>query len=115
MSESAAVCLFNSPDNIHSPGSDATGGTGDSPGRRAQSEGHRRKAVELSDKVKELVAVGASITANCQPCLEYHVEKALGFGADPGEVGEAIERGKRVRKGASGKMDTFAAEFEVTS
>ena len=61
--------------------------------------------MELSEKVKELVAVGASITANCQPCLQYHAEKALASGADSGEVKAAIEVGKQVRKGASAKMD----------
>jgi len=71
--------------------------------------------MELSDKVKELVAVGASITANCQPCLQHHAEKALGFGADSEEVKAAIEVGKRVRKGASAKMDCFSSEIEVKS
>ncbi len=37
--------------------------------------------MELNEKIRELVAVGASITANCQPCLQLHVEKALGAGA----------------------------------
>ena len=71
--------------------------------------------MELSDKVKELVAVGASITANCQPCLQHHVEKALAFGADSEEVKAAIEVGKRVRKGASAKMDAFSSGMEVMS
>lgn len=71
--------------------------------------------MELSDKLKELVAVGASITANCQPCLRHHVEKALGFGAAPEEVKAAIEVGKRVRKGASAKMDSVLSEMEVAS
>ena len=71
--------------------------------------------MELSDKVKELVAVGASITANCQPCLQHHSGKALAFGADPEEVKAAIEMGKRVRKGASAKMDSFCSETEVKS
>ena len=67
----------------------------------------------MSEKIKELVAVGASITANCQPCLQYHTDKALEFGADPGEIAEAIEMGKRVRKGASAKMDTYASSLKV--
>lgn len=71
--------------------------------------------MELSDKLKELVAVGASVTANCQPCLQHHVEKALEFGAASEEVKAAIEIGKRVRKGASGKMDSFFSEMEVMS
>ncbi|MBP2677820.1 MAG: alkylhydroperoxidase like protein, AhpD family [Deltaproteobacteria bacterium] len=65
--------------------------------------------MELNEKVKELVAVGASVTANCQPCLQYHVEKALASGADSGEVKASIEVGKQVRKGASAKMDQFSS------
>jgi len=70
--------------------------------------------MEPSEKVKELVAVGASITANCQPCLQYHVEKAIASGADAEEVKAAIEVGRQVRKGASAKMDQFAAGMKET-
>ena len=63
----------------------------------------------IDNKTKELIAVGASITANCQPCLQYHKNKALEFGADAGEIAEAIETGKQVRKGAANKMDEFSA------
>ena len=58
---------------------------------------------------------GASITANCQPCLQYHVEKALASGADSGEVKAAIEVGKQVRKGASAKMDQFSSSLKETN
>ena len=68
--------------------------------------------MELNEKVKELVAVGASITANCQPCLQYHVEKAQASGADSREVQAAIEVGKQVRKGASAKMDQFSSAMK---
>ena len=70
--------------------------------------------MELSEKVKELVAVGASITANCQPCLRYHAEKALASGAESWEVTAAIEVGKQVRKGASAKMDQFSSSMKET-
>ena len=70
--------------------------------------------MELSEKVKELVAVGASFTANCQPCIQYHVEKALASGADSGEVKAAIEVGRQVRKGASAKMDQFSSSMKET-
>ena len=30
----------------------------------------------MDEKVKELIAVGASVGAHCQPCLTYHVVKA---------------------------------------
>jgi len=60
-------------------------------------------------KTKTLIAVGASVTANCQPCLQYHVSKARESGADDEEIEIAIAVAKTVRKGASAKMDDFAA------
>lgn len=69
----------------------------------------------LDNKVKELIAVGASVTANCQPCLQYHAAKALEFGGDPEDVATAIEVGKVVRKGAAAKMDSYSASLKDVS
>jgi len=68
----------------------------------------------IDNRIKELIAVGASITANCQPCLQYHAGKALEFGADAGEIAAAVEVGKQVRKGASAKMDQFSSSMKET-
>ena len=70
----------------------------------------------MDNRIKELIAIGASITANCQPCLEHHVAKARENGAEDEEVKQAIAVGKIVRKGAAGKMDRYASEmFEETA
>ncbi len=58
-------------------------------------------------KTKELIAIGASVTANCKPCLEYHVAKAKENGAADEEIAEAVAVAKMVRKGAASKMDEF--------
>lgn len=63
----------------------------------------------MDNRIKELIAVGASVTANCQPCLSYHVGKAKENGAGEQEIGEAIIVAKMVRKGAMAKMDQFAS------
>ncbi len=65
--------------------------------------------MKLDDRTIRLIAVGASITANCQPCLEVNFTQALESGADEQEIAEAIEIGKMVRKGAASKMDKFAS------
>ncbi len=67
--------------------------------------------MKLDEKTKELIAVGASVSANCQPCLENHSEKALELGADAEEIAEAIEMGKRIRRGVATKMDQFISEL----
>ena len=68
--------------------------------------------MEMNGKIGELIAVGASVTANCQPCLQSHVEKALKFGANPQEVAAAIDIGNRVRRGATAKMEAFSSGLQ---
>jgi AhpD family alkylhydroperoxidase len=63
----------------------------------------------MDNRIKGLIAIGASVTANCRPCLNYHVGKAREAGADEQEIGEAIDVAKAVRKGAMNKMDEFAS------
>ncbi len=62
----------------------------------------------MNTQIKELIAVGASIATNCQPCLTYHVGKALEEGVTEKEIIEAISIAKMVRKGATTKIDQFA-------
>ena len=64
--------------------------------------------MKLDDRSTELVAVGASVTANCLSCLEDHVGKATENGVSAEEIAQAIDVGKMVRKGAAGKMDKLA-------
>jgi len=71
--------------------------------------------MKLDDRTIRLIAVGASISANCQPCLGTNVSKALENGIAMQEIADAIEIGKMVRKGAASKMDRFAASLAATS
>jgi AhpD family alkylhydroperoxidase len=66
----------------------------------------------LNDKTRSLIAVGASIAANCQPCLKHHLAKAQELGINSQEILEAIEVGKAVRTGAAGSMDKLVAEMK---
>jgi len=63
----------------------------------------------MEDKVKLLIAVGAAVTANCQPCLKTAFTQAQSVGVEKKEILEAIAIGRIVRKGAFGKMDKFAS------
>ena len=58
----------------------------------------------FNDKIKELIAIAASVSAHCQPCLEFHTSQAKQAGASASEITEAIEVGKMVSKGASVQM-----------
>lgn len=60
-------------------------------------------------RTTELIAIGASVAANCQACLQYHVDKSRETGAGPEEIAEAIEVGRMVAKGAASGMKRFAS------
>jgi AhpD family alkylhydroperoxidase len=47
--------------------------------------------------VAELVAIGAAIAANCQPCLRYHVKAATELGVTADEIARAVEMAAKVK------------------
>lgn len=63
----------------------------------------------MENKTKMLIAVGAAVTANCQPCLKTAISQAQQIGTEEKEIQEAIAIGRIVRKGAIGKMDKYAS------
>ncbi len=65
----------------------------------------------LDAKIKELIAIGASISANCHSCVEYHTAKARELKIDESEIQQAVEVGKMVRKGAADQMDGLLGEL----
>lgn len=69
----------------------------------------------MNEQIKELIAIGASVSAHCQPCLTYHVEKARELGVDDEQIRAAIETGQMVERGATSAMRKFAATILDTS
>ncbi len=65
----------------------------------------------MDDRMKKMLAVSASVGANCHPCLEYHIGKALESGIDRGEITEAVEIARTVRRGATASMDKLALKL----
>jgi AhpD family alkylhydroperoxidase len=63
----------------------------------------------MDERSKELIAIGASVGAHCQPCLEWHVDKARELGIDEETIRVAIETGHMVEKGAMSAMRKFSA------
>lgn len=59
----------------------------------------------MDEKIKEMIAIGASVTANCIPCIQYHFAKARDVGVTDAEIKTAVQVGKMVRKGAANKWD----------
>ena len=71
-------------------------------------ETYRPSAIDR--KTKELVAIGASLAAKCQGCLEGHIKKALKFGASREEISEAIAIAIGVNAAAIVDLSDIAAE-----
>jgi len=67
--------------------------------------------MKFDDRIRELIAVGTAIGANCHPCLRYHTAKARDIGIPNDEIAQAIEVGKGIRKGAQGSIDKLVDEL----
>jgi AhpD family alkylhydroperoxidase len=63
------------------------------------------------ERIKELIAIGASVGAHCQPCLEYHIAKARELGVSEEDIQAAIEIGFMVMEGADSAMRKYAGEI----
>lgn len=50
-----------------------------------------------SGAVNELVAIGAAIAANCEPCLKYHYREAQKLGVSKADMARAVETGAKVK------------------
>jgi AhpD family alkylhydroperoxidase len=71
--------------------------------------------MKLDARTASLIAVGASVTANCQPCLEINTARAVKHGAEPLDIADAVEIGRKVRAGAAAKLDAFASGLGPTA
>ena len=50
-----------------------------------------------SPAVNELVAMGAAIAANCEPCLKYHYREAQKLGVSKEDMARAVQMGAKVK------------------
>ena len=65
----------------------------------------------MDERMKELVAMGASAAANCHPCMDYHLSKCDELGIDREEVSEAVKVGLTVNRGAENAIRKKAREL----
>ncbi len=68
------------------------------------------QAGSMTEAIKELVAIGASVGAHCQPCLEYHLQAAIEIGISEADIRAAIAVGHAVEKGAMSAMKKFSSQ-----
>jgi len=55
-------------------------------------------------KLRELISLGASVSAHCFPCFDYHLEHARKLGICEEEIQEAIRAGFMIMNGSGQKM-----------
>jgi len=62
----------------------------------------------MDTQTKELIAILASVTGNCVPCLRFHQEKARETGVDEAKIQTAVKIRRMVRSGAASNWDEEA-------
>jgi len=74
----------------------------------------RSSGVEYTGAVDELVAVGAAIASNCEPCLEYHVARARELGVADADIRRAVTTANRVKDTPARHITGFAESLLVS-
>lgn len=52
----------------------------------------------LSTEQEELVAIGAAVAANCEPCLKYHVRQGREAGMTDDQLRAAVAVARKVKE-----------------
>lgn len=58
----------------------------------------------MDARLRELISLGASVSAHCFPCFDYHLQQARKLGIGEEEIRESIRAGFMVMNGAGDKM-----------
>jgi AhpD family alkylhydroperoxidase len=68
----------------------------------------------MDAKTKLLIAIGAAVVANCQPCLKTLLKKTKENKVTEKEILEAIGVARLVRKNSINQIDKFLADLAGT-
>lgn len=64
-----------------------------------------------TDAVAELVAIGAAIAANCEPCFKYHFQQAKKLGVSREDMMRAVKTAQSVKETPAKAMLDLAHRF----
>jgi len=64
-----------------------------------------------SEAVQELVAIGAAIAANCEPCLRYHFDKARKLGVSKEDMARAVTTAQMVKESPARAVIELAEKY----
>ncbi|MDP1647831.1 MAG: arsenite efflux transporter metallochaperone ArsD [Rubrivivax sp.] len=62
----------------------------------------------FSAQVAELVAIGAAIAANCEPCLKFHYAEAKKLGVSAADMRRAVDLAQKVKNAPASAMRDLA-------
>jgi AhpD family alkylhydroperoxidase len=64
-----------------------------------------------SEAVQELVAIGAAIAANCEPCFRYHFDKARKLGVSKEDMARAVTTAQMVKESPARAVIELAEKY----
>jgi AhpD family alkylhydroperoxidase len=65
----------------------------------------------FTDAVAELVAIGAAIACNCEPCFKYHYDKARKLGVSRDDMLRAVTTAQAVKEAPAKAVLTLAERY----
>jgi AhpD family alkylhydroperoxidase len=65
----------------------------------------------MTDAVRELVAIGAAMACNCEPCFKYHFDRARKLGVSSQDMREAVHAALSVKAAPHRKIQETAERF----
>lgn len=69
----------------------------------------------LDAVTRELVAIGAAVGANCEPCLKYHYNEARRLGVEPTVMAAAVDVAREVKEAPARSILKLAGKLLGTS
>jgi AhpD family alkylhydroperoxidase len=69
-----------------------------------------RKSI-YTEAIQELVAIGAAIAANCEPCFRYHFDKARKLGVSKEDMARAVTTAQMVKESPARAVLELAEKY----
>ena len=69
------------------------------------------KSCVATPKVIELVAIGASIASNCEPCFKYHFAQARKLGVSKEDIAKAVAIAEMVKEAPDQSVKKLARKY----
>ncbi len=69
------------------------------------------KSSIVTPQVVELVAIGASIASNCEPCFKYHFAQAQKLGVAKEDIAKAVAIAEMVKEAPDQSIKKLARQY----